>query len=225
MSVTVANIICSNILFILAGYNLSKLPWYTGIVSIPKYGLEASMPFHSIIGYRGSKLQSHPILFLTPHVIMGSIILILFGLYLRNDDDDDDSTSLVKTIFLPLTIIFAIHVIPERSGIPNRSKGKPLNEFCIVTILSVAAIHLAGYLSRETAIKIAFVPCLGAPVLELLPVISCFIKKIKSNGDYKCQSDDGEEPLKRNMNGYSGCPFAKAIDVTTQGYPSTKKTT
>lgn len=210
------NTICSNILFVLAAYNLSKLPWYIGLAPVPEYGLEASMPFHTLIGYRGSKLQSHPVLFLAPHAIMGSIILILFGLYLRDITAYDQ-------FFVPLTVAFALHVIPERSGIPNRSKGKPLNEFCFITILSVAAIFYAGFFSMETTMKIAFVPCLGAPVLELLPVISCAIKKIKTKGEFKCQSDDGDEPLKRNMSGYSGCPFAKAVDITIQGYPSTEK--
>jgi hypothetical protein len=211
------NTICSNILFALAAYNLSKLPWYLGLAPVPEYGLEASMPFHTLIGYRGSKLQSHPVLFLVPHATMGSIILILFGLYLR------DNITTYNQFFLPLTVVFALHVIPERSGIPNRSKGKPLNEVCFITILSVAAIFYAGFLSMEMAMKIAFVPCLGASVLELLPVISCAIKKVRTKGEFKCHSNDGDEPLKRNMSGYSGCPFAKTVDITTQGYPFPKK--
>jgi len=206
----------SNILFALAAYNLSKLPWYLGLMPVPKYGLEASMPFHSLIGYRGSKLQSHPVLFLAPHATMGSTILILFGLHLRGVTVHDK-------FFLPLAVIFALHAFPERSGIPNRSKGMPLNEACVAILLSVAAFVRTGYISAETGMNIGIVPCLGAAVLELLRVISCAVKKVRSNGEYICKSKDGDEPLKRNMSGYSNCPFAKALDITTQGYPSTKK--
>lgn len=210
--------VSSNILFGLAAYNLSKLPWYLGLVGVPNYGLEASMPFHPLIGYRGSKLQSHPVLFLAPHVVMGSSLLTLFGLYLRGDVDVDTSS-----IFLPLSLIFAVHVIPERSGIPNRSKGLPLNEVCVAMILSAAPAALFfsnALLSKDTAMKICVVPCIGAAVMELLPVIACAVKKIKTKGGYVATSEDGDKPLKRNMSGYSRCPFAKAVDITTQGYPS-----
>jgi len=215
------NIVCSNILFLLAAYNLSKLPWYLGLAPVPKYGLETSMPFHGLIGFRGSKLQSHPVLFLAPHATMGSIALVLFGLYLRHDDNI--ITAYHRNFFIPLTVVFVLHAIPERSGVPNRTKKLPLNEICCITNLSVAIIFYAGFLSLEMAMKIAIIPFLGAAVMELLPVISCIIKKIKTKGEFKCQSGDGDEPLKRNMSGYSGCPFAKAVDITTQGYPSTKK--
>lgn len=205
----------SNFLFVLAAYNLSKLPWYLGMAPIPTYGLEASMPFHPLIGYRGFKLWSHPVLFLAPHAIMGSSLLILYGLYLRGIQE-------FTTYFYSLAVVFAVHVIPERAGIPNRSKGLPLNQVCIVTILSATALVLIDWVPLNTGMNIVIVPCLGAPILELIPVIKCAIKKLQTRGEYVCESPDGNTPLPRNMAGYSGCPFAMAVDITTQGYPSTK---
>lgn len=212
---SLANIF-SDFLFILAAYNLSKLPWYVGIFPIPSYGLEASMPFHFLVGYRGSKLWSHPVLFLAPHAIMGSALLIMFGLYLRGNEH-------LVSSFYALAVIFALHVIPERAGIPNRSKGMPLNQACFVTILTVAGLVVAGAIPQNIGMNIIIVPCLGAPILELLPVISCAVKKIKSKGEYVCKSADGDTPLLRNMHGYSSCPFAKAVDISTNEYPSSKK--
>ena len=206
----------SSFLFCLAAYNLSKLPWYVGVMPIPAYGLESSMPFHPLIGYRGYKLWSHPVLFLTPHTIMGSSLLIMYGLALR------DMQNLTLT-FYALAVLFALHVIPERAGIPNRSKGLPLNQVCIIMVLTASSLAAAGLISLEMGMNIIIVPCLGAAILELIPVIKWAIKKVQ-NPDYMCESPDGYAPLERNMNGYSGCcPFAKAVDITTQGYSSSKK--
>jgi len=205
----------SNFLFLLAAYNLSKLPWYLGVLPIPSYGLEVSMPFHSLMGYRGFKLWSHPVLFLAPHAIMGSSLLILYGLYLRG------SNIVVGTYFYALAVVFCLHVIPERAGIPNRSKGIPLNQACIIIIWTTTALVVAGVVPQNVGINIVIVPCLGAPILELIPVLKCFIQNIQTRGTYKCTSPDGDTPLSRNMAGYSGCPFAKAVDITTLGYPAT----
>jgi len=204
-------------LFLLAAYNLFKLPWYLGLISIPSYGLEASMPFHSLIGYRGSKLWSHPVLFLAPHTIMGSSLLILYALHVLGKD------AVSSKFYFSLAILFAIHVIPERAGIPNRSKKLPLNEACIVTIFLGTGLVLAGLINANVGRVVVIVPCLGAPIMELLPVISFAVKKIK-NPDYKGESHDGDTPLTRNMSGYSGlCPFAKNVDISTREYPSSKK--
>lgn len=171
------------------------------------------MPFHSLADYRGPKLWSHPILFLAPHAVIGSTILILHALYLL----DYNSSS---TIFFPLAVFFAIHIIPERAGIPNRRKVLPLNEMCVVLIFLGSSLFFSGFIGEQLARSIVILPCLGAPILEILPVLSFLSKKAK-HPTYKATSKDGNEPLKRNMDGYSGiCPFAKAFDISTKEYPS-----
>jgi len=206
-------------LLFLAAYNLSKLPWYLGFLSIPSYGMEASMPFHMLAGYRGSKLWSHPVLFLAPHALMGSTLLILHAMYLLLEDDKSPASS---ATFFGLAILFATHVIPERAGIPDRSKKLPLNEACIIIIFVGTVLTAAGLIDEGVGRITVVVPCLGAPILELLPVIVFLGKKIK-NPKYKASSKDGDKPLKRNMDGYSGiCPFAKNVDISTSEYPDSR---
>jgi hypothetical protein len=211
----------SLLLFVLAGYNLSKLPWYLGLAPIPSYGFEASLPFHALIKYRGSKLWSHPVLFLAPHAVMGSTLLIL---YAALDVLRVGRIAMGSEIFFALAVLFAVHIIPERAGIPNRSKRLPLNEACIIIVLTGTALAAMGVVEAGTGRTIVIVPCLGAPILELLPVMSFAIKKIR-DPSYKGQSKDGDIPLKRNMKGYSGiCPFAKQVDISLSEYPSSSDT-
>ena len=76
---------------------------------------------------------------------------------------------------------------------------------------------------NDVARVMVIIPCLGAPILELLPVVKFAIKKIL-NPSCKGESMDGDTPLMRNMSGYSGiCPFAKKVDVSTRDYPCNKK--
>lgn len=210
-------------LFVLAAYNLSKLPWYLGLVPIPSYGLEASMPFHRWTGYRGSKLWSHPVLFLAPHAVMGSSLLVLHALYLLDYYRQDDNMLSSATAFFGLAAAFAVHVFPERAGIPNRSKKLPLNEACMMTIAVGVGLVAAGIVDQGVGRTIVIVPCLGAPILELIPVLAHLVKKI-GNSDYRAASKDGDQPLTRNMAGYSGiCPFARSVDISTRDYPSSSR--
>ena len=210
----------SNFLLFLAVYNLSKLPWYLGAAPIPSYGLETSIPLHPLIGYRSLKLWSHPVLFLAPHTIMGSSLLILYALHLRRSEEQADSWT--PSCFLALALVFALHVIPERAGIPTRVTGLPLNQIAICTILPTIALVFAHVIPINVGMNIVISTCLTAPILELNKVISCVVKKIKTKGRMNTlhRMNQPMFPLSRNMAGYSGCPFAKAMDVTTQGYPS-----
>ena len=208
------------VLFVLAAYNLSKLPWYLGFVPIPSYGLEASMPFHLLMGYRGIKLWSHPVLFLAPHTIMGSSLLILHAMYLLDYHQDDANLLSSATTFFGLAAVFAAHVFPERAGMPNRLRKLPLNEACMITIAVGVGLAVADIVDQSVGRIIVIIPCLGAPVLELLPVFAYLFKKIK-NPNYRATSKDGDKPLMRNMAGYSGiCPFARSVDISTSEYPS-----
>ena len=213
ISSTMSSHAFSNALFCLAAYNLSKLFWYLGVFPIPSYGLEISIPFHALIGYRGLKLCSHPVLFLAPHTILGSSLLTIYGLHLRGVEN-------LIGIFFALVYLFAVHVVPERAGVPNRIMyGIPVNEFCILILLSsivVASKHV------EIAMKMVMTPLLAAAGMELIPVVVCILRKIL-NPQYVSRSPergiDPDDPLSRNMVGYSGCPFARAVDKTELGYP------
>lgn len=223
MTTTTVAIAFSNFLLFLAVYNLSKLPWYLGAAPIPSYGLETSIPLHPLIGYRSLKLWSHPVLFLAPHTIMGSSLLILYALHLRRSEEQADSWT--PSGFLALALVFALHVIPERAGVPTRVTGLPLNQIAICTILLTIALVLARFIPINIGMNIVISTCLTAPILELKKVISFVVQKIKSKGTFEYTSPDepSNVPLSRNMAGYSGCPFAKAMDITTQGYPTNEK--
>lgn len=198
----------------MAAYNISKLPWYIGAswIPIPNYGLEASMPLHSLIGFRGVKLGSHPVLFLAPHVVMGAVLLTLYSVFLLGVDFD-------HRIYYALAVFFAIHVIPERAGFPNRTYFLPCNEGAVALVFLGSALAMTGRVTENVGMHIVFAPMLAALVIEMGPLLMCFGKQVLSNGKFQCESQDGNTPLMRNMNGYSGCPFAKRVDITTSEYP------
>jgi hypothetical protein len=207
----------SNFLLFLAVYNLSKLPWYLGAAPIPSYGLETSIPLHPLIGYRSLKLWSHPVLFLAPHAIMGSSLLIMYAMHLRKKEVADSS------YFFALALVFALHVIPERAGIPTRVTGLPLNQIAVGMILSTIALVFAHVLPIHVGMMTVVLVCLTAPILELSKVLSCIFKMIQGTYERTSPDEPADAPMTRNMAGYSGCPFAKAMDVTLQGYPSDKQ--
>lgn len=202
-------------LYAIAAYNLTKLPWYCGLAPVPSYGLELSMPLH-LLGYRAKKLQSHPFLFLFFHVIMGASILTLFGLRLQGRHLGEwVGAENMDVVYFTLAIVFAVHAFPERSGVPNRTLGKPLNEISIGIIFIAALLQYFGVFSSTTNWSIVLAPCLAAGILELLPkVFIFFCKKISSGGSYRMdEGPEGDTPLAPNMTGYAGfCPCARALD-------------
>ena len=199
------------LLFIIALYNLSKIPWYLGCLKTPSYGFEASVPF-SPLGFRARKLISHPSLFLAPHALMGSCLLSLFGLYMLYGY----SKTLGKTFF-GLAVVFVVHAYPERAGVPNRYSGKPINQVASATVL--IGCVLGWFLQMpQLGMSIALLPLLGAAVLEAKGPIPFCVKKALGQS-VESESPDGDSPLPRNMDGYTGiCPCAKFFDIDKTVY-------
>lgn len=198
------------VIFALVGYNLSKLLWYLSILPVPESGLHASMPLH-FTGYRGPKLQSHPVLFLSLHTIMGSTLLFMFAYYhLLSPTTAPDA---VNVAFFALSAVFALHAVPERSGVPNRLRGKPINEIAIAWILISVALFFTRLMSPSTGWSITFVPLIAAAVLELKAPIADAVKGIKTGNFVSKSPDTNPGPLPRNMAGYSGCPFSEMFEI------------
>ena len=199
------------LLFVIAAYNVSKIPWYLGCVKTPSYGLEASIPF-SLIGFRNRKLISHPTLFLAPHALMGSCLLSLFGIYMLKGYSE-----WIGTAFFGLALVFVIHAFPERQGVPNRYSGKPINQIASGTVLLGCVV---GWFLQmpQLGMAIAVLPLLGAAVLEAKgPIPFCLQKALGREVD--SESPDGDSPLPRNMEGYTGCcPCAKFFDIDKSPY-------
>ncbi len=200
------------IVWLIAIYNLAKIPWYLGWVNTPNYGLETSMPFHRM-GYRGPKLTSHPTLFLAPHALMGAALLTLFGVYLVMED----TVPQFMHLYVAVSIVFGLHAIPERQGIPNRTKeGKPLNEVALTLLFSGTLLIFLGFPS--VGMTISVLPLLGAAGMELSkPLKWCILRLLGREGP--SISPDGDQPLPRNPNGYSGCPCGKFFDINNDVYP------
>jgi hypothetical protein len=207
------------VLYALAAYNLIKLPWFCGIIPVPSYGLEISMPLH-YFGFRSYRLQSHPFFFVFFHIIMGASILIMYGLRLQGCEWDH-----MDVIYFTVAVVFAIHVIPERSGVPNRVFFGGLNESCMVQIFAAATLQYFGIWAGTIDWSIVLAPCLVAIVMELLPDGFIFLyHKIVSGGTYRMEGTEGtEEPLPPNMKGYSGlCPCASYFDPRPIRYETIK---
>lgn len=212
------SIVSAAILLLIAVYNLAKIPWYLGWLPTPAYGLETSMPFHWA-GYRGPKLTSHPTLFLAPHAFMGSMLMTILAAYLVMSDDV--RTTLIR-IYVVVALVFGIHTIPERQGIPNRTKGgKPLNETAFALLCLGCLFILFDY--QLIGLIITMIPLLGAAVLELSkPMkwgLQLLLRRDHDNVPSSFHSPDGDQPLPRNPNGYSACPCAKFFDIDKEVYP------
>lgn len=205
------------VLFVIAAYNLSKIPWYLGCLKTPSYGFEASVPF-SLMGFRARKLISHPTLFLAPHALMGSCLLSLFGMFMLNGYSET-----IGTAFFGLAVAFVIHAYPERAGVPNRYSGKPINQVASTTVL--IGCVLGWFLNMpRLGMSIALVPLLGAAVLEAKGPIPFCVKKALGQS-VESESPDGDSPLPRNMDGYTGiCPCAKFFDINKSVYGDSEYT-
>ena len=216
-SSNIAATIFAYFLFVIVAYNVTKLPWYLGLVKIPSYGLESSISVHAICPqYRSSKLQSHPVLFLVPHLLLGCANLTLFGMYLLGWGNVD---TVVMAYFICITV-HAIHILPERSGIPNRTRpNKPINEASIVVALLGVVLYYFQWTSTLTAMIISFLPSLGAPLLEAKGALAYVFTSFRT-GDWSCESPETDDidpniPIAKNMAGYYGlCPCADSIDPT-----------
>lgn len=198
------------LLYFIALYNVSKIPWYLGWIKTPDYGLEASITV-SLIGFRSRKLIAHPTLFLAPHALMGAALLTLYGSYLIFGYSKS-----IGNAFFAMGVIFALHAIPERNGVPNRYAQKPINEAAIVVLLAGCAIgYFAG--KPQMGMSIGLLPLLFAAGLEARKPLPFCIQKALGK-EVHAASLDGDQPLPRNKQGYSSCPCAKFFDIDDAPY-------
>lgn len=100
-------------------------------------------------GYRAGRLFSDPKLYLGPHTAMGCMLLGFPCLLLMRRLVPDLFPDIValSPYFFSLSAIFAAHVLPVRSGSPNRQTGLPVNEICVAVIyFSVLCCGLPAWL-------------------------------------------------------------------------------
>ena len=140
---------------------------------------------------------------------MGAALLALYAIYLLYGYSD-----WIGRAYFGVCVIFSIHAIPERNGVPNRYAGKPINEAAIVVVLAGC---ITGWFYPQIGMSVALVPLLFAAVLEAKKPLPFCIKKALGKEVY-AESEDGDEPLPRNRQGYTGCPCAKFFDIDDSPY-------
>lgn len=116
--------------------------------------------------------------------------------------------------FFGLAVVFALHAFPERAGVPNRTSGQPLNEIAIGLVVIGCFL---GWLLPQVGMWIVVIPLLAAAVMEARGPIPYCIQKLMGQ-DPVSESPDGDSPLPRNMEGYTGCPCAKFFDIDKSVY-------
>ena len=196
------SLLLSCLLYGIAAFNLTKIPAYV-LLAIPKEGLESSAALRAF-GYRGRKLQSSPLLFLAPHTLMGSALLALHGAYL----DGSAGTVAIPQfdrVFFGLCALFALHLWPERSGIPNRIAKLPLNELAVGTVFAGCAAWWAGH--ADIGRWVCFAPLILAPVLEIFGIAKSLVLFAKAGGRF--DPPEGHKPIRPNPHGYPHfrCPM------------------
>lgn len=188
------------VFYFFAGFNLLKVLWFVGIVPAPPYGLETTICL-APIGMRGRKLGSHPLLFLTPHTIVGAFLLILFGLYLENRHQG------FEYVYFITSIVWCIHMWPERETLPSRLIPY-FNQVVIVPLFILSIVGLfpiadKGWLWIACVCLIAL-----APFIDGLQALVNIVNRFRTG---KFSIPEGDEPGPRNLAGYAGCPFACGV--------------
>ncbi len=205
-------------LYFLVAFNAVKLPYYLGDPS----KIEASPHITTLTGgrYRGSQMWSDPILFLFVHTLLGCIVVGLWAHSILNPIEMYMSSG-ASTIFFVIAIIFAVHIWPERAGVPNRLFGKGINEAACGVVILGALLGLGGILGGNAGIVKGGYETVGiasilAPCLEFVSILaSC--ARAKDN-DWVFLSPDGETPI-FNKDGYYRfrplgplkCPWANTV--------------
>jgi len=142
---------------------------------------------------------------------MGAILMALFAIFLWQGYSE-----CLGKLYFGLCVVFAIHAIPERNGVPNRYAEKPINEAAIVVVLVGCIIGYFFHYPRAGMVT-AFVPLLCAALLEAKKPLPFCIQKALGKHPH-AESEDGDTPLPRNMQGYTGCPCAKVFDIDESPY-------
>ncbi len=122
-------------------------------------------------GYRAEKLMADPSLFLAPHIAMGVSLQLLGALALYGVAPPVASAR----VFFPLSIVFALHILPVAHGIPNSlAGGKPVNQTIVALLLVAAAAGHVGLLLRRTRLRLE----LSAKVIGRAFVAVCLLANL-----------------------------------------------
>mmetsp|Transcript_5598 Transcript_5598/g.9378 ORF Transcript_5598/g.9378 Transcript_5598/m.9378 type:complete len:274 (+) Transcript_5598:18-839(+) len=146
------------VLCFFAMWNLTKLPYYwpfgsvgppmTNVTYDPEFcaseppdrrcfGVETQANIAAWMPtYRAGKILADPSSFLAPHVAMavvleGMIVCVLCSWV---------KVELFSKVFLPLTIAFAVHILPVSPGIPDRLTNAPVNETLVVLMIAASLV-------------------------------------------------------------------------------------
>eukprot|EP00931_Biecheleriopsis_adriatica_P075542 TRINITY_DN49383_c0_g1_i1.p1 TRINITY_DN49383_c0_g1~~TRINITY_DN49383_c0_g1_i1.p1 ORF type:complete len:574 (-),score=71.37 TRINITY_DN49383_c0_g1_i1:111-1832(-) len=150
-----------SILTFFALWNFSKLPFYWEnepmtnvtydhkVCDVPKesrpkpcVGMVAQYNLFRAFGKEsGHKIRADKDLFLIPHTAMGVSLegLLIYALLEGNVGLYERSK-----FFLPLALIFGLHVLPAAKGIPDSLAGAPINEILSVLIVGAAIMGFVG---------------------------------------------------------------------------------
>ena len=102
--------------------------------------------------FRSYKLLADASLFIAPHTAMGVALELLLAFVLLGWT----TPAKCSAAFFPLTIVFAVHMIPVADGMPSRLASAPVNTVLIGLLLLFAALGHVGMLLRRLNI---LVPC------------------------------------------------------------------
>jgi len=191
-------------------HNFTKVPFFlfqnaatNTTAGTPTYGMETSPNLYVLMGYRGAKLYSDPVLFLGPHTLLGCTILsvwvsILVGMWTQKEA--------TKTMIL-LSVLLAAHVFPVADGIP----GLSINWMaCSATIIGAFLAAIAIWKDDELLLDwgwgIMLTMIMGAPALEFLSIFANTWSMIAADGVWP---DHGPNPDPKSGHGdYAKCDCA-----------------
>jgi hypothetical protein len=127
-------------LIFLVIWNATKIPYY--LKDIPNVPASPQITVTLSQGkFKGARMRSDPWFFLTIHTVLGCVVLALWAAILL---DPASISSRTATFFFLMSAAFALHIWPERSGLPNRIFHKPINEIAVFIVLFGCIMGLAG---------------------------------------------------------------------------------
>jgi len=85
----------------------------------PSWGMETGVPLNWMFGFRARKMFTDPMLWLTPHTMMGNWLIFMWFWFLLGKV----SLRQMSGPFFLMGLVFAIHMIPSTPGVPNRLLG------------------------------------------------------------------------------------------------------
>lgn len=178
-------------------------------------GLMTSYPLSAAFGFHGEKLLADPQLFFGPHTIMGCTLLGMIFSVIRGWK----SMHTVSYVFLPLSFIFAIHVLPISHGIPSSVFGWNVNALvCSIVICGSLAGGVALLISSRypawshDILLVSWIAIVSmvfaAPALEWRGIIGTLGKRARNQGRWVIEHPNRpHEESGRDFYGSCGCSW------------------